>query len=81
MIRATDLAGLAGVVMMLGAYAGAQARVLDPLKAPALIANLVGASLVILSLSHDFNLSAFLMEVAWAAVAALGLLRLMLKRR
>ncbi len=81
MIRATDIAGLAGVVMMLGAYAGAQARVLDPLKAPALIANLIGASLVMVSLSHDFNLSAFLMEAAWAVVAAFGLLRLMFKGR
>ena len=81
MIRSTDLAGVAGVVMMLGAYAGAQFRVSDPVKAPALIANLIGAGLVMVSLSHDFNLSAFLMEAAWAVIAAYGLLRLALKRR
>ena len=81
MIRIDDFAGLAGVVMMLGAYAGAQLRVLDPVSAPALIANLIGAGLVMFSLSHQFNLSAFLMEAAWAVIAAFGLLRLMFKRR
>ncbi len=33
------------------------------------------------SLAHAFNLSAFLMEAAWALVAALGLLRLAFNRR
>ena len=43
--------------------------------------NLSGACLVMYSLSRNFNLSAFLMEAAWAAVAAFGLIRLALKRR
>jgi hypothetical protein len=77
----TDAAGLVGVVVMLLAYAGAQLSRLDPVRAPALIMNLTGACLVMFSLSRDFNLSAFLMEAAWAAVAAFGLVRLMLKRR
>lgn len=67
--------------MILAAYAGAQARRLDPLKAPSLVMNLAGACLILLSLAHDFNLSAFLMEAAWAVVAALGLIRLVLTRR
>jgi len=76
-----DVAGLAGVVMMLGAYAGAQLRRLDPVKAPALLMNLLGASLVMVSLVHAFNLSAFLMEAAWAVVAIYGLVRLAFRRR
>ena len=80
-IKLTDVAGLVGVVAMLGAYAGAQVGRLDPVKGPSLAINLGGASLVMLSLLHDFNLAAFLMEAAWALVAALGLLRLALKRR
>ena len=67
--------------MILAAYAGAQARRLDPLKAPSLAMNLIGACLILLSLAHDFNLSAFLMEAAWAAVAAGGLIRLAFTRR
>jgi hypothetical protein len=77
---ATDLAGLVGVVTMLGAYAGAQMGRLNPVKAPALLMNLAGAGLVMLSLTHNFNLSAFIMEAAWAAVAAFGLIRLLARR-
>jgi hypothetical protein len=42
--------------------------------------NLGGACLVMLSLTHNFNLAAFIMEAAWATVAAYGLIRLILKR-
>ena len=77
----TDALGLTGVALMLVAYAGAQARRLDPVKAPALLMNLAGACLVMLSLTHDFNLSAFLMEACWAAVAAYGLVRATITRR
>ena len=67
--------------MILAAYAATQLRRLDPLKAPSLALNLAGACLIMLSLTAAFNLSAFLMEAAWAGVAALGLVRLMLNRR
>ncbi|MEP6966569.1 MAG: hypothetical protein ABI906_00675 [Pseudomonadota bacterium] len=76
-----DAAGLAGVGLMLAAYAAVQLGRLDPVRAPSLLMNLGGAGLVMLSLTHDFNLSAFVMEAAWAAVAAFGLIRLMWRRR
>ena len=76
-----DAAGLAGVVLMLTAYAGAQIRRLDPLKATSLVMNLAGACLVMLSLTRNFNLSAFLMEAAWALAALYGLIRLAFRRR
>ena len=76
-----DGAGLVGVVMMLVAYAGAQVGRLDPVKPPALLVNLVGSSLVMLSLLTKFNLSAFLMEAAWALIAGWGLARLWLRGR
>ena len=75
-----DAAGVAGVVMILTAYAGATSGKLDPKRPKALLLNLFGAGLILLSLAHDFNLSAFLMEAAWAAVAGVGLLRLVIKR-
>ena len=80
-MRWADVAGLVGVAMILGAYASAQLRWLDPVKAPALVTNLIGAGLIMVSLSHDFNLSAFLMEAAWAVVAIFGLVRLVFRRR
>jgi hypothetical protein len=75
-----DAAGVAGVVMILVAYAGATTGRLDPKRPIALVLNLAGASLILLSLAYDFNLSAVLMEGAWALVALIGLVRLALKR-
>jgi peptidoglycan/LPS O-acetylase OafA/YrhL len=46
-----DAAGLVGVALILGAYAAAQLRVLDPTRPPALAVNLIGACLILLSLT------------------------------
>ncbi|MDP3660200.1 hypothetical protein [Phenylobacterium sp.] len=54
---------------------------LDPQRAPALVANFVGASLILYSLASDFNLSAVVMESVWALVAVIGLVRLAIKKR
>lgn len=67
--------------MMLGAYAAAQVGRLDPVKVPSLLLNLAGSCLVLLSLLKTFNLSAFLMEAAWAVVALFGLVRVAVRRR
>lgn len=75
-----DIAGVFGVLLILIAYAGATAGKLDPKSWPALVLNLAGALLILWSLSVDFNLSAALMEGAWAVVAVLGLARLALTR-
>ena len=66
--------------MILGAYAAAQLRWLDPLKAPALLLNLAGSCLVMVSLARAFNLPAFLLEAAWALIALYGLARLLWRR-
>jgi hypothetical protein len=77
-----DGLGVFGVLLILIAYAGATVGKLDPKRAPALLLNLVGASLILLSLlAEAFNLSAFLMEAAWAVVAVFGLLRLLFARK
>ena len=76
-----DLAGVLGVLLILTAYAGAQLGRLEPRRAPALVMNLVGAGLILLSLAFRFNLSAFLMEAAWALVALYGLIRLAVRLR
>ncbi len=76
-----DLAGLFGVLLILVAYAGAQFGRLEPRQAPALCLNLIGAGLILWSLAFRFNPAAFVMEAAWALVAAYGLIRLGLARR
>ena len=75
-----DAAGLAGVLMILLAYAGAQLGRMEPRHAPALLLNLAGAGLILWSLTFRFNLAAFLMEAAWAMVALFGLIREIARR-
>ncbi|WP_425989356.1 CBU_0592 family membrane protein [Brevundimonas sp. TWP2-3-2] len=76
-----DFVGVVGVLCILTAYAGATAKKLDPTQAPALLLNLTGALLILVSLYFDFNLSAVLMEGAWALVALIGLARRGLSRK
>ncbi len=77
----TDALGLAGVVMILLAYGLTVAGKADPQRPMALLLNLAGALLILVSLAHDFNLSAAVMEGAWALVALFGLARWALARR
>ena len=76
-----DLAGIVGVVLVLLAYAGIHFDWFDPKRAPALLMNLFGSGLILASLIRAFNLSAFLMEAAWAAMALFGLLKLLMQRK
>ena len=75
-----DIAGLAGALLILGAYAGVQFKRLDPHGLIGLLLNLFGAGLVLVSLYFRFNLAAALLEAAWGAIALIGLIRLALRR-
>jgi len=67
-----DIVGLTGSALFIGAFAYANvAKSLN--KAWFNLANLVGAILLLISLSVTFNLAAFVLEAAWAAIAAVGL--------
>lgn len=76
-----DIGGVIGVALMLFAYAGGQIGRLDMTRLPALLMNLVGSLLVLWSLTFKFNLSAALMEGAWALVALYGLIKLLGRSR
>jgi hypothetical protein len=71
----TDAAGLLGVLLVLAAYAAATLGRLDPKRPLSLFANFAGASLILTSLSRNFNLSAVAMEGSWALVSLIGLVR------
>jgi hypothetical protein len=73
--------GVFGVLLILVAYGGATLGRLDPKQLPALSMNLAGAGLILLSMTEAFNLSAFLMEAAWAVLAAVGVFRVLLARK
>ena len=75
-----DIAGLIGVATILAAYAATALGGLDPKRAPSLALNLVGPCLILLSLSQKFNLSAAIVEAAWALIALAGLVRIGARR-
>lgn len=68
-----DAIGICGSILFIGAFLYAnRATVLNKLLFNA--ANLVGAILLLISLSVHFNLAAVLLEAAWAAIALAGLI-------
>jgi len=82
LIALPDAAGLSGVLLILVAYAGAAMGRLNANRPISLTCNLIGASLILWSLlTDDFNLSATVMEGAWALVALAGLIRWALLRQ
>jgi hypothetical protein len=75
-----DIAGLIGVATILAGYAAATTGRMDAKGARSLAVNFVGASLILLSLTQRFNLSAAIVEGAWALIALVGLIRIGLRR-
>ena len=75
-----DFAGLTGVILILIAYLMLQLGRWDGIDLRYTGLNLAGALLIILSLVFDFNLSAFLMEVAWVIISFVGIYRAMTAR-
>ncbi len=69
---AADIIGLCGSVLFIGAFLYAN---ISPAMNKILfnIFNLIGAILLLISLSIHFNLAAFILEVAWAMIAIFGL--------
>ena len=68
-----NVVGLMGSALFIAAFAYANlAAEFDKLWFN--LANLVGAALLLASLSVHFNLAAFLLEAAWAVIALAGMI-------
>ena len=77
---AANIIGLIGSLIFIAAFAYANAaQQFDKLWFN--LANLIGAVLLLWSLSVHFNLAAFVLEVAWAVIALIGLLGAIRQRR
>ena len=75
-----DIVGLSGSALFISAFAYANlAKRFDKLWFN--VANLVGAILLLASLWVKFNLAAFVLEVAWAIIALLGIIAAIRARR
>ena len=71
-----DVLGFVGALVILSGFAWGTVRNAAPDLAYHLC-NLIGASLLAVSLSINFNLPALCLEVAWAGIALFGLLKML----
>jgi len=70
-----DFLGNAGVVMLMVTYLMLQLNKISSDGLAYSLLNAVGASLIVVSLLYDFNLSALLMEVFWVLISFVGIYR------
>jgi hypothetical protein len=76
---ALTIAGLCGAAIVLLAYFCNQLDRLNAADWRFPLLNLIGALLILLSLTEQWNLPAATIEGAWAAVSAFGLLKRLLR--
>lgn len=70
-----DFLGTIGTIIIIGTYVFLQ---LGKIKSDALrysLLNAVGAALIIVSLVHSFNFSAFIVEFFWVLISIYGIVK------
>ena len=70
-----DFLGNIGVVMLMVTYLMLQLNKLSSDGLAYSLLNAIGASLVVVSLLYNFNLSALLVEVFWVLISLVGIYR------
>ena len=76
-----DAIGLVGVFGILLAYFMLQTERWNSDQMRYSATNLVGALLILVSLTHTFNLASFVIELAWIAISVFGFVKLWRGRR
>jgi len=71
----SDVIGLIGVALYVGAYGSLQLGILELSDLRYSVLNAVGGIAVIYSLVWNFNLAAFVMQVLWLAFTVIGFVR------
>lgn len=72
----TDSIGMTGTLLVVGAYYMLQLEKVQPRGLTYNLMNLVGAILLLISLSYTFNLASVVIEVFWIGAALIGLWKL-----
>ncbi len=70
-----DVVGTGGVVLILVAYFLLQTERWSGQSLSYSLVNLIGSLMITVSLIYDFNLSSFIIEVAWIAISIYGIAR------
>ncbi len=70
-----DFVGNVGVVILVATFLMLQLNKLPSDGLAYSLLNAIGASLIVVSLLFDFNLSALLMEVFWVLISCVGIYR------
>ena len=70
-----DFLGNIGVLLILAAYFLLQIDKIDNRSMKFSAMNLFGALFIIISLCYDFNLSAFIIELSWLLISAMGIIK------
>ena len=68
-----DFIGNIGVVFVLGTYLMLQLGRMNAQTVAYSLLNGLGAILILVSLLVDFNMSSFIIEIAWLLISAMGL--------
>ncbi|MDG1203805.1 MAG: hypothetical protein P8N51_00390 [Pseudomonadales bacterium] len=76
-----DVIGNIGVLMILGCYLLLQLNKLASSELSFSLFNGLGALLILISLSYEFNLSAFIIELFWLLISLFGVTTYLFKRR
>ncbi len=76
-----DLVGNIGVAAILLTYLALQLERVDSRGLAYSVANACGASLILVSLAFDFNLSAAIVEGSWVLISLFGIGRAVRNRR
>lgn len=76
-----DIIGIAGVVLILAAYFLLQSGRLTSEDLAFPVTNLIGAVLILVSLTNTFNLASFIIELAWIAISLFGIAKILLGRK
>jgi len=75
-----DWIGIIGSLMIAGAYYGVSNSHLVPEKLPFHLINLIGSTLILISLYFKPNPGAILIEILWIFIASLGIYNFLLKK-
>ena len=76
-----DFIGNIGVILILGSYYWLQTGKTSADELSYSVINGLGALLILVSLSRDFNLSAVVIECAWLAISLYGIYRVRVRNK